>query len=136
VSQHSQTDTRRSGAEAQGGGGAAPAGAAAAMTRDATLGCVTQLTAMVNLLRDNLSNLSSEPAAPAAERTNVTKVVKDALADIAPLSRTSRVTFVPAIGEDLFASVDSSRCGAPPASQLLCPPGVGLNRHGLRTIIK
>ena len=78
----------------------------------ATLGCVLQLTAMVNLLRENLTYMCSAEADAPGEgaSANVSSVLEQTLSDLQPLSRTSRVQFTTAIEKGLIAAVDGSRC--------------------------
>ena len=93
----------------------------AATARDATLGCVTQLTAMVNLLRDNLALLATAPDISFAyENTDVSGLVQQALKDLEPMCRTSKVNFVPEIERGLHAATDAGRCDSAHRAAWLC----------------
>ena len=86
----------------------------------ATLGCVVQLTAMVNMLQSNLAYFSTATEAPSEAVADVTSVVEQALQDVQPIAASSQGSFVPVLEPAVSGVVEQERCALVRMAHCLC----------------
>lgn len=106
-------------------------GGRAAAEIEATLGCVVQLLAMVNTMRDNLLVFAAEPSDWPLARVDVSGVLEQALKDVQPLMRSSKVKLQTDVASGLQGLADKSRC-APRKSHAFCGAPQGSPRCATR----
>ena len=89
---------------------AAPGGGNNANEVEATMGCVVQLLAMTNMMRDNLLAFAAAPGDWPLARVDVSATVEQALKEAQPLLRSSKVKLQADVAEGLHGLADKARC--------------------------